>query len=322
MMIAGLVVSSSGDGNLGLTLVVPQGAVYIWSEPRREAKGQVVCIWLECFGFWAFHTLGRKHGFWQMTQPALDSITKRVILFAGNYGSGKTEVSVNFTFQLARLEHERGGRVSIVDLDIVNPYFRCREAVAALEEAGVEVIVPRGEHFASELPIILPEVRGSILRSGGRVVLDVGGDDVGARVLSGFARDLPPERAEMLLVLNARRPFTDTVDGALRMVRDIEASSKVRVSGLVSNTHLMEGTTPAILREGVALAVEVGTALGIPLRFVAAMANVAKAVEDEVARGVAPALPAPVLSMERRMLPPWISPLRQGRDRFRQIGLD
>lgn len=255
-------------------------------------------------------------------EAAFDSVSRRVILFTGNYGSGKTEVSVNFTLGLMEREGRRGGRVSIVDLDIVNPYFRCREAIAPLEAAGVEVIVPRGEHFASELPIILPEVRGSILREGGRVVLDVGGDNVGARVLAGFARDLPPERAEMLLVLNARRPFTDTVAGAVGIVREIEQSSKLRVTGLVSNTHLMEGTTPAILREGVDLAVAVGGELGVPVRFIAAMAEVADTVEDEVARGLAAPLPAPLLRMERLMLPPWISPLRQGRDRFRQIGLD
>lgn len=245
-----------------------------------------------------------------MTNSALATIERRVIIFTGNYGSGKTEVSVNFSLQLA----EADPPVSIVDLDIVNPYFRCREAIQPLEEAGLEVIVPRGEHFASELPIILPEVRGSILRDGGRVVLDVGGDDVGARVLSGFAADLV-DRADLVLVLNARRPFTDTVDGAVRIVREIESASRLRVTGLVSNTHLMENTTPELVQEGLDLAEKVGEALEIPLRFVALMEEVADAMANS-------SLPAPVLRMQRRMLPPWISPLRQGRDRFRQIGLD
>jgi len=245
-----------------------------------------------------------------MTTSPLATIDRRVIIFTGNYGSGKTEVSVKFALQLAAADPP----VSIVDLDIVNPYFRCREAIQPLEQAGLEVIVPRGETFASELPIILPEVRGSILRSGGRVVLDVGGDDVGARVLSGFAADLR-ERAELLLVLNARRPFTDTVDGAVRIVREIESASRLRVTGLVSNTHLMENTTPELVHEGLDLAAQVGASLEIPLRFVALMDEVADAMATEP-------LPAPVLRMQRRMLPPWISPLRQGRDRFRQIGLE
>jgi hypothetical protein len=246
-----------------------------------------------------------------MDQGALDTVSKRVIIFTGNYGSGKTEVSVNYTLALAQVEP----RLSIVDLDVVNPYFRCREAIAPLEEAGVEVIVPRGETFASELPIILPEVKGAITREHGRVVLDVGGDNVGARVLSSFGGSLPPERAELLMVLNARRPFTDTLEGAVQIIREIEAASRLRVGGLVSNTHLMEETSVEMVLEGVALAQAVGGELNVPLRFVAAMQSLVEPLGDEE-------LPCPVLPMERRMLPPWISPLRQGRGRFRQIGLD
>lgn len=263
-----------------------------------------------------------------MSFPATETIARRVIIFTGNYGSGKTEVSVNFTLQLAAAEGAatqgagvaaEGARaetapVSIVDMDIVNPYFRCREAIAPLEAAGIEVIAPRGEHFASELPIILPEVRGAIRRDGGRVVLDVGGDDVGARVLAGFSEDLR-SRAEMLIVLNARRPFTDTVEGALRIIREIETTSRIPVTGLVANTHLMEYTTPELVEQGVEFALTVGEALSVPLRFVAVMNDVADRLPAED-------LGAPVLHMERMMLPPWISPLRQGRDRFRQIGLD
>lgn len=244
-----------------------------------------------------------------MPDQALDTLPRRITAFTGNYGSGKTEVAVNVAFGLAATPP-----VSIVDLDIVNPYFRCREAVTDLEAAGVEVVAPRGDHFASELPIILPEVRGVITRPGGRVILDVGGDDVGARVLSAFASVLPAEQADLLMVLNARRPFTDSVAGALKIMREIETASRLKVTGLVANTHLMEETTLEMLQEGVALAEGVARELGVSLRFVAAMGVLAEAARA--------AIPYPVLAMQRRMLPPWISPLRQGRDRFRQIGLD
>jgi len=242
------------------------------------------------------------------------SCPKRVNIFTGNYGSGKTEVSVNFTLGLATRESD----LAIVDLDVVNPYFRCREAIGPMEEAGVEVIVPRGENFASELPIILPEVKGAMTRDTGRLVLDVGGDDLGARVLSSFGPALQGDGVDLLMVLNARRPFTDTVDGALRIVREIEAASRLKVTGLVCNTHLMEETRVEMIQEGVALAEAVGAETGATVRFVAAMDEVAEAYV-----GATEGAPLyPVLPMVRRMVPPWISPLRQGRDRFRQIGLD
>ncbi len=243
-----------------------------------------------------------------------DSIKRRVIIFTGAYGSGKTEVSVNFTMGLAGREPE----LAMVDLDIVNPYFRCREAVEPMEAAGIQVIVPRGETFASELPIILPEVKGAMTRTTGRLVLDVGGDDVGARVLASFGPALRGDQVDLLLVLNGRRPFTDTVAGALRIIREIEGASRLRVTGLVSNTHLMDETTVEMVREGVELAEAVGAEIGAGVRFVAAMDEVARAYQE--APGGGP--PLPVMPMVRRMLPPWISPLRQGRDRFRQVGLD
>lgn len=242
------------------------------------------------------------------------SVPRRVIIFTGNYGSGKTEVSVNFTLGLASREPE----LSIVDLDVVNPYFRCREAIQPMEEAGIEVIVPRGETFASELPIILPEVKGAMARDTGRLVLDVGGDDVGARVLSSFGPVLRGERADLIMVLNARRPFTDTVEGALRIIREIEAASRLKVTGLVCNTHLMDETRVEMITEGVELAEAVSAETGATVRFVAAMDEVAEAY----VKSMDGAPPYPVMPMVRRMLPPWISPLRQGRDRFRQVGLD
>ncbi len=249
-----------------------------------------------------------------LPDTVFDSVPKRVIIFTGNYGSGKTEVAVNFTLGLAARESD----LAIVDLDVVNPYFRCREAIEPMEAAGVEVIVPRGETFASELPIILPEVKGAMTRDTGRLVLDVGGDDVGARVLSSFGPALRGDQAELLMVLNARRPFTDTVDGALRIIREIENASRLKVTGLIGNTHLMEETRVEMIQEGVDLAEAVSAEIGATVRFVTAMEDVA----EEYIKAVGGSPPYPVLPMVRRMLPPWISPLRQGRDRFRQIGLD
>ena len=167
-----------------------------------------------------------------------------MIIFTGNYGSGKTEVSVNFTLGLASREPE----VSIVDLDVVNPYFRCREAIQPMEEAGIKVIVPRGETFASELPIILPEVKGAMARDTGRLVLDVGGDDVGARVLASFGPVLRSERADLIMVLNARRPFTDTVDGALRIIRPPDTCAGSGVLMLVGHPGLPNGNACRLQR--------------------------------------------------------------------------
>lgn len=218
---------------------------------------------------------------------------ERVVLVVGNYGSGKTEVSVNLAIQLSRRQ-----TVSVADLDIVNPYFRCREARDEMERYGIRVINPTGDYHAADLPIILPEIRGAVQSEEGCVILDVGGDDVGARVLSSLA-DLFDERAYVMLqVVNARRPFTDTVEGCLKIRQEIEAASRLQVTGLVSNTHLMDETAADLISEGFDLATAVGREAGLPVAFVTADESLGREVEDGVGD-------CPVLRIRRRMLPPW-----------------
>jgi len=230
-----------------------------------------------------------------MRQTPLPSFDQRVILFAGAYGSGKTEVSVNYAMQLATSQNLP---ITIIDLDIVNPYFRSREAAFELETYGVRVIMPPNEQCYADLPIILPEIRGEIERSEGKVVIDVGGDDAGARVLSSLADAFVPLGYEFLMVLNARRPFTSDVAGSLKMMRDIETSSRLKLTGIVSNTHLIGETTAQTVTEGYKLAFEVGKAAALPVVFVSAIIQVVEQLDANV-------VTAPVFAMSRRMLKPW-----------------
>jgi hypothetical protein len=235
-----------------------------------------------------------------LRSPGIDDALQplqRVVIITGNYGSGKTEVAVNWTLHLAR----RGvAGLAIADLDVVNPYFRCREASALLEQFGVQVVVPQGEHFHSELPIILPEIKGLLQRDDGIAVLDVGGDDVGARVLHSFSGYFRAH--EMLQVVNAFRPFTDTLDGCLRIQDEIQASSGLQMTGIIANAHLMDETGVDTILRGADLAVEVAERRGLILRFVTA----ARSLAEEVARRSG----LPVLPLDRWMLPPWKSPPR------------
>lgn len=231
---------------------------------------------------------------------------KRVTVFTGDFGSGKTEVAVNYSLALAELE--RG--VRIADLDLIKPYFRSREALALLEGRGIEVITPRGEHLTSELPILLPEVKGLLQSRVGLAVLDVGGHDLGARVLSSLHGSWLPEDVEMLLVVNANRPFTDTVDGVLRVLGKIEDAARMPVTGLVANTHLMEQTTPEIVYRGVELAQEAAVRQGIPVRAVTACHDIARLLDPT-------RLPAPLFPLTRIIVPPWTPREKLGKDNFR-----
>ncbi len=233
---------------------------------------------------------------------------KHVILFTGNYGSGKTEVSVNVVSAFARA----GETVSIVDMDLVNPYFRCREAREPMEELGIRVIAPEGAMHNADLPIVLPQVRTLITQPEGVTVFDVGGDNVGATVLSSLKTEFSRQPYEMIFVLNKNRPFTGTVAGAMQLMDEIEAASKLSITGIAGNTHLMDETDLAMVREGAEFTRAAARERGVDIAFVTAPVEQlrrAELITDEPETGKLVTLEgfdAPVLPLKRIMLPPWL----------------
>lgn len=222
----------------------------------------------------------------------------RLLMIVGGFGCGKTEVAVNLALQLAR-----GGRcVRVADLDLVNPYFRCREARELMERHGVGVVAPSGPKAWSDLPIVLPEIAGMLRPAGDTLSLfDVGGDDVGARSLAALRPMIAEGSYELWQVINAKRPFSDSVERCAEMRASIEQASRLSVTGLLVNSHLIELTTPQIVLQGLRLGREVAAQQGLPLRCVAVMDELA----DDPALNE---LDAPLLRMTRHMLPPWCHP--------------
>ena len=156
-----------------------------------------------------------------------------VWIIAGHYGTGKTEFSVNFARELIRA----GRRVALADLDIVDPYFRSREQRVWLESIGVTVVASNLQNDI-DLPALSPQIEGVMHDKGCDVILDVGGDDMGARVLGRFARVLRTRRVEMLFVLNINRPLTATAADAAAYLQEIAQAAGRPFTGIINNTHL------------------------------------------------------------------------------------
>jgi hypothetical protein len=228
-------------------------------------------------------------------QLPVPSFEKGIIVIVGSYGSGKSEVAVNLSRHLVATQADP---VAIADLDIVNPYFRSREAAHQLQTLGIRTINPTGGQAYADIPIVLPEIRGAIEQNRGKLVLDVGGDDVGARILSSLADAFVENGYELLLVLNANRPFTSDVDGCLKMMHEIESASRLRFTGIVANSHLMESTTPEVVRSGLALARLVSERSGLPVVFLSATTDII----DDPGLGD---MGVPILPLQRLLLKPW-----------------
>lgn len=216
------------------------------------------------------------------------------VIFVGNFGSGKTEVAVNFCLYM---KQNSSDEFAIVDLDIVNPYFRSREARKSLEEKGIEVVSPKADEHYADTPIISPRIKAAIQDGSKRLILDVGGDDLGAKVLSSMYDALGEKSYELLLVLNANRPFTGDEKGCISIIKKIEASSRLKVTGIVSNTHLIDETTEDTVNKGYKLSKAVAKKLGISVQFVCVDVSLRGKINENNY--------PPILPISRLMLKPW-----------------
>ena len=219
---------------------------------------------------------------------------RRVTVFVGHFGSGKTEIALNRALDRART----GAPVTLADLDVVKPYFRTRSAKAILEDAGIELLAPEGANIHADLPIIVPQIRSQLRDARRELIMDVGGDDVGARVLGSLSDVMPLEETDCLLVLNFRRPSTPDPANAAAMVREIEAVGRVPVTGLISNTHLMDETSLEVVLEGHRMALETARSVGVPLVAVTVERELAELLEGKD-------LGCPVMTLRRIVRPPF-----------------
>jgi hypothetical protein len=217
-----------------------------------------------------------------------------IVIICGNYGSGKTETAVN----LAAKRKLDGLDVKISDLDLVNPYFRAREARVSLEAMGIEVILPDKKYMHADLPILAPAVAGLIKQPSELTILDAGGDDVGVTVLAALQDHLSKAKVQMLQVINPFRPFTEDVKGCLKIKQEIEKSSKVKITGLVSNSNMIDETTPEHIYKGYNLLKEISEATGLKMEFITASSHLMPQLELD-------RFTCPVLEINRKLVPPW-----------------
>jgi hypothetical protein len=200
----------------------------------------------------------------------------KVYIIVGHYGSGKTEFSVNFVYKLIN----QGRKVAISDLDIVNPYFRSRERSEEFKKAGVKLISNNFENDnLIDMPALSAEVQSLFVNKERDNIIDVGGDAVGATVLGRFAKDILKIDYEMWIVVNANRYQTQTVEQVLEYMRGIEFNSKLKINGLINNTHYLRETSIEDVIRGDKLVREISKNTGVPVKYVAYLKEIHREVE-------------------------------------------
>ena len=192
-------------------------------------------------------------------------LERRVTVVCGHYGTGKTNLSINLALDCAR----RGEDVSLVDLDVVNPYFRSADYADVLTENDVRVVGPNFANTNLDTPSLPAAVRSTIAE-GSRVIVDVGGDDAGATALGVYYRTLAEADPDVVYVVNRYRSMTTHADEAVQILAEIEAMSHLKATCVANNSHLKRETTEATILDSMGFAEEVASATGLPLRFTTA----------------------------------------------------
>ena len=204
---------------------------------------------------------------------------KRITLFAGHYGSGKTNIAINYARALKRA----GEKVAIADLDIVNPYFRTKDSAADLQAEGIDLVVSDFAKSNVDFPALPKEIYALVADRETKIVMDIGGDDRGALALGRYVPDIKAEGDyEMLAVINAARPLTRTAQDAVEVLREIEAASQLPFTGIVNNTNVGAETTAETVLGSVPYADEIAALMKLPVRFTCVTAAVAEALKGKI----------------------------------------
>ena len=204
---------------------------------------------------------------------------KRLTLFAGHYGSGKTNIAVNYALKLAG----EGKNVSIADLDIVNPYFRTADSAKELEAAGVHLIRPQFANTNVDLPALPAEAYRLITDKEIYGIMDIGGDDRGAYALGRYVPAIKEENNyRMVFVANCYRPLTRTPDEAMEVMREIEAACSLKFTDIVNNSNLGTETDADTVLQSISYIEKLSEISGLPVFMHTAKVDIAEQVSQHL----------------------------------------
>lgn len=210
---------------------------------------------------------------------------KRIRLFIGHYGSGKSEVSINY---VTKLREQVEGEVALADLDMVNVYFRSREKKDIMKDLGITPIDSSINTTTLDLPAVSAEIMRPLNDKSVNYVIDVGGDNVGGKVVGRFANQFNSNDYDMFYVVNANREKTQTAKEVLQYIDAIEATSKLKVTGLINNTHMLKETTVEDVLKGQYVAREVSKIRNIPIKYISCLESIVDKLPKDLEGDILP----------------------------------
>jgi len=218
----------------------------------------------------------------------------RIRIFTGHFGSGKTEISINYAINLAK----QGKKVAIVDIDIVNPYFCVRDISDYLNnQYGIRVISSNPHYSNAELAVVPSDVISVFNDKSYEVVMDIGGDEMGAVVLGQYNRFFREEPYDLYFVINNNRPQTSNLQDTEEYIKNIQYSSRLKVTHLISNTNMSYETSIEDVLKGDKEVRSLSDKIGIPYKYTTCKRDLAEDIKGKVQ--------GEILPVDIYMKPPW-----------------
>lgn len=219
---------------------------------------------------------------------------KRIIVIAGHYGSGKTEIALNMAISLRQTEQP----VTLVDLDIVNPFFRSAEQEGLLKSRDIELLKPIYANTSVEIPSLPPQIQGVFGHDEGRVIFDVGGDDTGAAALGGYAPQFSVADKEFLMVVNPFRPRSESAEQIVEMYHAIARRARMAPDALICNANLGDETQVEDVLQGLETVQAAADILQIGIACVCA--------KEALLPQLAERIVLPLFPVQRYLKPEWM----------------
>lgn len=217
----------------------------------------------------------------------------KIEIYAGHFGSGKSEIVLNKAIFLRQL----GEKVHIIDFDIVKPYFRSRELYNYLKQQNINLIRPDGGLENADLPVVSSKILAALTSVEGKILFDVGGDSLGVIPLNIFKPHFEKQGYTMYFILNPYRPFTGDLISVTKMLTEIEEASHLKIGGIISNPNLGQSTSLNDLLDGYERVNQIADNLGLPVSLTT--------VTKQYYTAVAQKKSGPLLPIDNYLLPPW-----------------
>ena len=217
---------------------------------------------------------------------------KNIIIICGHYGSGKT----NFSINLALRERNIYENVLLIDMDVVNPYFRSSDYASVLTKRGIDIISPIYAGSTLDIPALSPKIDAALSGGYQKIIIDAGGEDAGATALGRFSSRISDAGYDMLYVANMYRPLVDTPETAAAVLKEIEAASRLKATGLVNNSHLGEYTNIDTVKSSKDYIDKLSELTGLPVVYTA--------VERQIADESRPDING-LFEIDIHVIPPW-----------------